>query len=139
MRVLSDVGQGIKLSEHLDGDGPAMFRHACAMAVRLGEAPMTLPLAVLSLSGSSFETLNRRRLPGIGGLPARRLHGGTWYDRTLRRSAAGRCFLARARDRRPSRRSSPLTRLGSLQSPRARNIGPGKVSGRGSGDCPDRP
>jgi len=107
--------------------------------VRLGEAPMTLPVAVLSLSGSSFETLNGRRLPGIGGLPARRVRGGTWYDRTLRRSAAGRCFLAKARDCRPSRRSSPLTRLGSLQSPRARNIGPGKVSGRGSGDRPDRP
>jgi len=33
VRVLSEVGHGIRLSEHLDGDGPAMFRHACAMGL----------------------------------------------------------------------------------------------------------
>jgi len=33
VRVLSEVDQGIRLSEHLDGDGPAMFQHACAMGL----------------------------------------------------------------------------------------------------------
>jgi len=33
MRVLCEVGHGIRLSEHLDGDGPAMFCHACAMGL----------------------------------------------------------------------------------------------------------
>jgi bifunctional non-homologous end joining protein LigD len=33
-RVLRKVGDGIRLSDHLDGtDGPAAFRHACAMGL----------------------------------------------------------------------------------------------------------
>jgi bifunctional non-homologous end joining protein LigD len=32
-RVLAKACDGIRLSEHLDGDGPAMFRHACAMGL----------------------------------------------------------------------------------------------------------
>jgi len=32
-RVLRNAGEGIRLSEHLDGDGPAMFHHACAMGL----------------------------------------------------------------------------------------------------------
>jgi len=32
-RVLSGAGHGLRLSEHLNGDGPAMFRHACAMGL----------------------------------------------------------------------------------------------------------
>jgi len=33
VRVLSEVGHGIRLCEHLDGDGPAMFQHARAMGL----------------------------------------------------------------------------------------------------------
>ncbi len=32
-RLLCKAGDGVRLSEHLDGDGPAMFRHACAMGL----------------------------------------------------------------------------------------------------------
>jgi hypothetical protein len=33
-RLLRGVGDGIRLSEHMDGpDGPAMFREACAMGL----------------------------------------------------------------------------------------------------------
>jgi bifunctional non-homologous end joining protein LigD len=30
-RLLRKAGTGIRLSEHLDGDGAAIFRHACAL------------------------------------------------------------------------------------------------------------
>ncbi len=33
VQVLCKAGDGIRLSEHLDGDGPAMFRHACAIGL----------------------------------------------------------------------------------------------------------
>jgi bifunctional non-homologous end joining protein LigD len=32
-RLLSEAGHGIRLSQHLDSDGPAMFRAACAMGL----------------------------------------------------------------------------------------------------------
>jgi bifunctional non-homologous end joining protein LigD len=31
--LLRRADKGIRLSEHMDGDGPAMFRHACAMGL----------------------------------------------------------------------------------------------------------
>jgi bifunctional non-homologous end joining protein LigD len=31
--LLRKASNGIRLSEHLDVDGPAMFRHACAMGL----------------------------------------------------------------------------------------------------------
>ena len=40
-RVLRKAGPGIRLSEHMDGDGPAIFRHACAMGLEGGaDAPI---------------------------------------------------------------------------------------------------
>jgi bifunctional non-homologous end joining protein LigD len=30
-RLLRKAGQGVRLSEHLDGDGKTIFRHACAL------------------------------------------------------------------------------------------------------------
>ena len=35
-RLLRPVGGGVQLSEHLDGDGPITFRHACAMGLEGG-------------------------------------------------------------------------------------------------------
>jgi bifunctional non-homologous end joining protein LigD len=32
--VLRKTGDGIRLSEHMDGDGDAMFRHACVMGLQ---------------------------------------------------------------------------------------------------------
>jgi bifunctional non-homologous end joining protein LigD len=32
-RLLRRIDAGIRLCEHMDGDGPAMFRHACAMGL----------------------------------------------------------------------------------------------------------
>jgi hypothetical protein len=32
-RLLRGIDAGLRLSEHMDGDGPVMFRHACAMGL----------------------------------------------------------------------------------------------------------
>jgi hypothetical protein len=51
--MLAKAGLGLRFNEHLEGDGPTIFAHACKMGLHRVEAQgLALPLGGARLIGS---------------------------------------------------------------------------------------